>query len=98
MHPFLMDDGGTRWCGAREPLGVMIVSGLTLVEGSRSAPTLLAGGAQAGRAGIGKAAWIGATDIVALLAVVFALPFVILAVGVPVALILNVLLWLGRLL
>ena len=74
------------------------MSGLTLAERLRSAPARLAGGAQAGRTGIGKAAWIGATDIVALLAVIFAFPFVILAVGVPVALILNVLLWLGRLL
>lgn len=74
------------------------MSGLTLAEGSRSAPTLLAGGARAGRTDIANAAWIGATDILSLLAIVFALPFVILAVGVPVALILNVLLWLGRLL
>ena len=74
------------------------MSGLTLAEGLHSAPIRLAGGAQAGRTGIGKAAWIGATDVVAVLAIVFALPFVILAVGLPVALILNVLLWLGRLL
>jgi hypothetical protein len=98
VHFFLVDDSGTRGCGEREPLGLMVVSGLTLAEGSRSVPTLLAGGAQAGRTGIGKAAWIGATDVVALLAIVFALPFIILAAGVPVALILNVLLWLARLL
>ena len=82
----------------RDDLGAMVVSGLTLAEGSRSAPTLLAGGAHAGRTGIGKAAWIGATDIVALLAIVFALPLIILAVGVPVALLLNILLWLAQLL
>ena len=70
------------------------MSGLTVAEDSISAPTLSAGGARAGRTRIATAA----IDVLSLLAIVFALPFVILAVGVPIALILNVLLWLGRLL
>lgn len=74
------------------------MSGLILAEDSLSARAPPAGRAQAVRTGIASTAWIGAIDMLSLLAIVFALPFVILAVGVPIALTLNVLLWLWRLL
>lgn len=37
-----------------------------------------------------------AADVVLLLAVVFSLPFVILAVGIPIAALVQLLLWAGR--
>jgi hypothetical protein len=43
-------------------------------------------------------AWIAVTDVLSLLAMVLAIPFVVLAVGIPVALALQLLLWIGRLL
>ncbi len=42
--------------------------------------------------------WTHAGDAALLLAVAFAIPFAILAVGIPVALMLRLLLWIGGLL
>ena len=42
-------------------------------------------------------AWMGATDVGLMLGIAFAIPFVVLAVGVPIALIVQLLLWLVRL-
>lgn len=66
------------------------------LRAGRGAP-MVVGGARAVRTGIARAAWMSATDVLSLLAMVFALPFVILAVGVPIALTLQVVLWLARL-
>ena len=55
------------------------------------------GAANARHGGMAGAAWIGVTDVVSLLGIVVAIPFVILAVGVPIALVVQLLLWLARL-
>lgn len=57
-------------------------------------------GAGTRRAGEGPArrTWMVATDVLWLLVMVLSVPFVILAVGIPVALVIQLLLWIGRLL
>jgi hypothetical protein len=66
----------------------------------RAAPgeTIFAETARHGAARARRATWVAATDVLSLLALVFSIPFVILAVGLPIALALQLLLWLGRLL
>ena len=82
------------------------MSGLAVAEDPLAMPglpagrggTIFVGGARGAPAGVASVAWIGASDMLSLLAIVFALPFVILAVGVPIALALQVVFWLLRLL
>lgn len=72
----------------------VIVTHVTLAADSLSAPAVPAGRTRAVRPSMASTAWIGATDALLLLAIVFAIPFVILAVGAPIALALRLLLWL----
>jgi hypothetical protein len=86
--------------------GVALVSGVALADAPRAVAgrsagrekPLLVGSAGATPTGVARSAWIGATDVVSLLGIVFAIPLVVLAIGVPIALAVRLLLWVGRLL
>ena len=79
---------------------VAVAPGVPLSSATRSAlgqRATLPGRDRAGQTGMARAACIGAGDVVLMLGIAVAIPFVVLAVGLPIVLIVQLLLWLGRL-